>query len=473
MREPPPLPSPTPPDIGSRLSRWLALAASVVLGLGVVGWQMVSAETEAVRAGRAASASLAPPSSISPLVLGAKVAIGFDRSPAVGADREKFRRDLLGAVSVYAKEPADRIRYAILKGELGGGEEALEALGAVVLLADHPLRESLTSDLEALRKVYSGETVTAAERESLEAHHGWFARLALTYGLSDNDPDKAPLIEGARRLAVGYVAFLVVLVVLGLGALVCFVTAIVLLATGRVKRTFRPPLPGGSVYLETFALFLAGFVLLQGVQAFVPLGGAFSMSLNWLLLAVPFWPVVRGMRWRDHRMALGWHFGRGLFREVGAGVAGYLAGLPVVAVGLGISLVLIVVQGLVYEASGETPAPPSHPVIDMLQGAPTAVIVLLLMLGTVWAPVVEEAIFRGALYRHARGRAGAAVSGLMSAVVFAALHPQGLALIPALASLGFVFALLREWRGSLIAPMTAHALHNGMVLSLVVLIARA
>jgi len=27
--------------------------------------------------------------------------------------------------------------------------------------------------------------------------------------------------------------------------------------------------------------------------------------------------------------------------------------------------------------------------------------------------------------------------------------------------LGFGFGLLREWRGSLIAPITAHAMHNG------------
>jgi membrane protease YdiL (CAAX protease family) len=29
--------------------------------------------------------------------------------------------------------------------------------------------------------------------------------------------------------------------------------------------------------------------------------------------------------------------------------------------------------------------------------------------------------------------------------------------------MGLVLALLREWRGSLIAPMTMHALHNGTI----------
>ena len=34
----------------------------------------------------------------------------------------------------------------------------------------------------------------------------------------------------------------------------------------------------------------------------------------------------------------------------------------------------------------------------------------------------------------------------------------------------FIFALMREWRGSLIAPMTAHALHNGTLLTLLLLV---
>jgi membrane protease YdiL (CAAX protease family) len=35
-------------------------------------------------------------------------------------------------------------------------------------------------------------------------------------------------------------------------------------------------------------------------------------------------------------------------------------------------------------------------------------------------------------------------------------------------ALGFGFALLREWRGSLIAPMTAHALNNGIVMTFLI-----
>jgi membrane protease YdiL (CAAX protease family) len=37
-------------------------------------------------------------------------------------------------------------------------------------------------------------------------------------------------------------------------------------------------------------------------------------------------------------------------------------------------------------------------------------------------------------------------------------------------ALGFNFALMRIWRGSLIAPMVAHALHNTVLVTMLLLI---
>jgi membrane protease YdiL (CAAX protease family) len=41
--------------------------------------------------------------------------------------------------------------------------------------------------------------------------------------------------------------------------------------------------------------------------------------------------------------------------------------------------------------------------------------------------------------------------------------------VPALGSLALIFAGIREWRGSIIGCMTAHALNNTVVLIMVVL----
>ena len=88
----------------------------------------------------------------------------------------------------------------------------------------------------------------------------------------------------------------------------------------------------------------------------------------------------------------------------------------------------------------------------------------------VWAPLVEETMFRGALHGHLRRTAPILVSALISGFVFAAIHPQGLGGIPALTAMGINFALLREWRGSLIAPITAHAINNFFAVGIMLLV---
>jgi membrane protease YdiL (CAAX protease family) len=85
------------------------------------------------------------------------------------------------------------------------------------------------------------------------------------------------------------------------------------------------------------------------------------------------------------------------------------------------------------------------------------------------APLVEETMFRGALYRHLReasagwGRVSSVVvSTFLSSFLFAVIHPQGWLAVPVLGGLAAVFALAREWRQSLVPPMVAHAVNNGI-----------
>jgi membrane protease YdiL (CAAX protease family) len=99
----------------------------------------------------------------------------------------------------------------------------------------------------------------------------------------------------------------------------------------------------------------------------------------------------------------------------------------------------------------------------------------VLLLASVIAPIVEETMFRGVLYRHLReasSRLGFVLSILVSAVlvsfVFAVIHPQGLEAVPLLMALAFAFCLMREWRGTLLPSMIAHGINNGLVLSLLI-----
>lgn len=98
---------------------------------------------------------------------------------------------------------------------------------------------------------------------------------------------------------------------------------------------------------------------------------------------------------------------------------------------------------------------------------------LLLVLFVVTAPLAEELLFRGAIYRGLRdglwgARAlrvglGAAISG----VIFGVLHVSGGqdAFIPVLILFGVILALAYEWTGSLYPPILLHAGNNALAVS--------
>ena len=103
------------------------------------------------------------------------------------------------------------------------------------------------------------------------------------------------------------------------------------------------------------------------------------------------------------------------------------------------------------------------------------VIFTIFFIASVLAPLTEEIMFRGVLYRTLRDgsrRSSRVVSilfaALISSLIFAAIHPQGIVGIPVLTILAFGFCLVRQWRGSLIACITMHAIHNGLTMSLLI-----
>src|SRR5690606_3554090 len=164
-------------------------------------------------------------------------------------------------------------------------------------------------DIAALRSIYSAGDADAADlpgatREALVKRHGYFGRVALSFGLDDNDPARAQVrAAGVRTVVVLVVAFTVAMLAL-LAGLVLFVIAIVKLLSPRgLRPAYAPPSFGGSVYLETFALFLAGFIGISLVTD--PLnratGASLDFALPWVLVVVPFWPLVRGQRWAMHK----------------------------------------------------------------------------------------------------------------------------------------------------------------------------
>ena len=128
------------------------------------------------------------------------------------------------------------------------------------------------------------------------------------------------------------------------------------------------------------------------------------------------------------------------------------------AIGFGITFLLIKVSG----------ATPSHPIEHMISGG-AELTLLAYLLASVYAPLTEESMFRGAFFHALRGRHGWLLSAAVTSFIFAAIHPQGWTVIPTLMSIAIVFAGIREWRGTVLSSAAAHCMHNTLALTVVIM----
>jgi membrane protease YdiL (CAAX protease family) len=166
------------------------------------------------------------------------------------------------------------------------------------------------------------------------------------------------------------------------------------------------------------------------------------------------------------------------FPETFWGVAWYAMSLPMLGIGLIVTRLLMLAKTAITGAliAGSEPEA-HHPIVEELIPAGPGTLVLIFLLLSVAAPIVEETFFRGVLYRHLRettGKWGVVLSMLISgglvSLIFAIIHPVSLLFAPVLMALAFGFTLARENRGSLLPCMVAHALHNGLIFCFVVFV---
>ena len=87
-------------------------------------------------------------------------------------------------------------------------------------------------------------------------------------------------------------------------------------------------------------------------------------------------------------------------------------------------------------------------------------ILLLLLLAVVVAPLMEELIFRGGIFRYLRGRLPRAVAFLLPSVLFAALHDNLVVVALPLLILGVIQCFAYERTGRIAVPIIAHGLFN-------------
>jgi membrane protease YdiL (CAAX protease family) len=389
--------------------------------------------------------------------------------------------DLRGTIEQSTLSSTDQIRAIPLLVETDGRESAGKFLDYI---DEDALTPELREDFDSFHTIYTmgSSALSPEQRQKLIDRHEWFAQLALTQDQPGDSPQRQAVLLPAKRMVIVLGLFIVIGGLAFLLGIVLLIIAIVKIASGRrsqvrydpysgrVEQVEAPPLthyrPDPSIstaFLEAFAIYLGGFLVMSLiVELAFPKAG---LMMRMFALAIPvgiaiIWPRLRGLPWLDVRRGLGLTAGRGVASEIVSGVGGYLAGLPLIAIAM-----LVTVFLSTFFKGGQAP---SHPIVNEITSHPFGILKLYI-LASLWAPVSEEIMFRGAFFHHLRRGQRWIISTLIVSFIFAAIHPQGLLGIPMLMTIATIFSALREWRGSVIAPMVAHALNNFVATTLLIM----
>lgn len=431
------------------------------------------------------------------------VPTAFGKYQFVRAETEGNRAELFRELEEQSHGGSleQRLTNVVMAGELKSYAEALDRLhdldrklaangskqDAKILAAKAAL-EKLYRDYD--RNKFDAPSLNQQDRDNLRSTLGWFGDLALAPAHGNDSAARQAVREAAERSTLLLVGLFLLLLLVGTASLVSCIAFIMLAMSGRLRSYLRTGDPMSSVYIETFALWMILFVLLQGIVGQMDLDKANTLwALGLCMLAslvALVWPVWRGgLSWRQVRQDIGLKATGNPVLEPLYGVFGYFAAMPIAAVGIMIFFLIIVAEQLFRQHTGNAvvidefapEVPPSHPVIEYLSGPGIGGKLQVFLLASVCAPIVEEIMFRGVFYRYMRELTGCCsfvasflTSCLIVSFIFAVIHPQGLETVPALMGLAIGFTILRECRDSVIPGMVAHACNNTLILSIAVLI---
>ena len=240
----------------------------------------------------------------------------------------------------------------------------------------------------------------------------------------------------------------------------------------RVKGFWKPeghPAPALSGtdsdrYAARVALFLFLLMLVSGMrgewlQRWIGTGGTLlvAQTLELLLLIGIFsLPIYQQKDTVLRFFGQVKHFGK----LVLWGVSGAIVNIPILFV---LGMISAILLWFLPE--------PSHPIIERVLSSGTFITQFSVFFGAViLAPIIEELVFRGLLLPALTKRFKSPAKGIViSSLLFAAIHPQGIVLWPQLAAIGAMAALLTYQTRSLVPGMVMHAVHNCTLLILTTL----
>ena len=383
--------------------------------------------------------------------------------------------------------PRGAIALAIVEASTVGSPAALKRLEEISKSAtDAGLKSTMdiVEDWVRRRAKDPLAPITDEARKTIKSQIGWFATIPGNAPPSPEDAEfwvREPLSYFGKLVSFAMRIGLASLIVIALIAsgLVALIFLWIRGSRGALGPGLNDPgeesLEASPIFMETFALWIAVFFSLNFAVSYwvVPTSLANSLIVSILVqitsLGALAWPLARGMSFTKMREMLGLSPSDLSLKEIPAGIFGTLAFWPVM-------LVLLCLTAGLIQSFPDAPTP-EHPLPMQLAKGSRLDWWLGVFAAVVMAPIVEEIFFRGFLFRHLRESSRLAgvrpsfwISALMSSILFAAVHPQGILGLPALGGLATLFCLLRETRNSLVASIAAHAMGNGTTLLLLSLI---
>jgi membrane protease YdiL (CAAX protease family) len=405
-------------------------------------------------------------------------------NPAAGKQLSK-KELFASAKSLNQGSYSQRMRYAILAGEMAGPAEARHYLREIEKERAEGMLEARDVSVEAaglLDKLYKGyeagttdpaAILDEAQREKLRVGLRWYGELALAP--EGGDPAAREAVTApAMRTAIAYLLLSTGILAGLLGGLVVIGFVAVQVWRGKLRPAIETESGRAGVYAETFAVYVLLFFGMSFGLRYVPLGRFMPLAMMGAMFASLIalaWPVLRGVAWRQVREEVGLTFGGRPWTRVLLGPVTYLGAIPLLAAGVLLMFGLMKLTGVDANQPGKGP---SHPIVNVALQHDVWLWVQIFLVAAVAAPIVEEIMFRGVLYRHLRGLTNglvgawlsAALSVLVSGFIFAIIHPQGWLGVPVLLALATAFAVSREFQRSLGPPMIAHGINNAVALAL-------
>lgn len=124
-------------------------------------------------------------------------------------------------------------------------------------------------------------------------------------------------------------------------------------------------------------------------------------------------------------------------------------------------VVAFILAGIVgYPIQQEFGVDPTQEALSQTAAVP-GLLPIVFLSGVIIAPIAEEVVFRGYLYKAFRDRFKPSYAIVLSAALFSVIHLELLAAAP-LFVIGVVLAYVYEKTGNIMAPITLHVLNNAI-----------